>query len=127
MNDHDLKAIDIRIGANIRNRRVELGLTQQALAGQIGVSYQQIQKYETGANRVSAARLLDLAAALDSTFADLIADGAVVPAAEEHGGKRRAEIIIANLARQAPADVRSAVIGLLKAIVGDDAEATRPS
>lgn len=56
--------IDIEIGKRIRNRRWQLGVTQQAIAEKCGVKFQQIQKYETGMNRVSASRLWQIAAAL---------------------------------------------------------------
>lgn len=50
-------SLDQLIGERIRLRRTELGLTQDQLAAALGVSYQQVQKYENGANRISAARL----------------------------------------------------------------------
>ena len=53
----DLKTLERRIGLKIRERRLELGLTQQDLADNLGLSYQQVQKYETGLNRISAGRL----------------------------------------------------------------------
>ena len=53
----DLKTLERRIGLKIRQRRLELGLTQQDLADKLGLSYQQVQKYETGLNRISAGRL----------------------------------------------------------------------
>ena len=56
--------IDIHIGARIRRRRRIMGLTQQHLADACGVRFQQIQKYECGANRLLAHRLWDIAAAL---------------------------------------------------------------
>jgi transcriptional regulator with XRE-family HTH domain len=56
--------IDLHLGRRLRRRRRLLGLTQQQLAGQVGVRFQQIQKYECGANRISAARLWELAEAL---------------------------------------------------------------
>lgn len=56
--------IERLVGRRIRERRVQLGLTQQQLATMIGVTYQQTHKYERGVNRVSAARLHDLAGAL---------------------------------------------------------------
>lgn len=49
--------IDEHVGMRIRQRRWMLGMTQQQLAEQVGIKFQQIQKYETGANRVSASRL----------------------------------------------------------------------
>ena len=61
--------VDIAIGARIRTRREELRITQAQLAAGAGVTFQQIQKYERGVNRVSAARLLQIAAVLKSTGA----------------------------------------------------------
>jgi len=60
MNDE----IDVHLGRRLRRRRRLLGLTQQQLAGACGVRFQQIQKYECAANRMSAARLWQLAEVL---------------------------------------------------------------
>ena len=57
--------IDLHVGKRLRRRRRLLGLTQQQLAESVGIRFQQIQKYECGANRVSASRLFELAEALD--------------------------------------------------------------
>lgn len=57
-------AVDVHVGKRIRHRRWTLGTTQQQLADKVGIKFQQIQKYETGANRVSASRLWDIAGAL---------------------------------------------------------------
>ena len=57
--------IDMHLGKRLRRRRRLLGLTQQQLAGAVGVRFQQIQKYECGANRISAARLWALSEALE--------------------------------------------------------------
>ncbi|HEY9217596.1 MAG TPA: helix-turn-helix transcriptional regulator [Phenylobacterium sp.] len=56
--------IDVHLGKRLRRRRRLLGLTQQQLAGACGVRFQQIQKYECGANRISASRLWQLSEAL---------------------------------------------------------------
>ena len=56
--------IDRHVGAKIRERRIMLGLTQQELAEKVGTIPQQVHKYETGANRIDAARLYLLAQAL---------------------------------------------------------------
>lgn len=56
--------IDLHVGKRLRRRRRLLGLTQQSLAEEVGIRFQQIQKYECGANRVSAARLFELSEAL---------------------------------------------------------------
>ncbi|MDR3513691.1 MAG: helix-turn-helix transcriptional regulator [Caulobacteraceae bacterium] len=57
--------IDLHLGKRLRRRRRLLGLTQQQLAAAVGVRFQQIQKYECGANRISAARLWSLSEALE--------------------------------------------------------------
>lgn len=57
--------VDVHVGKRVRHRRWLIGMTQQQLAEQVGIKFQQIQKYETGANRISASRLWDIADALD--------------------------------------------------------------
>ena len=57
--------VDVHVGKRIRHRRWLVGMTQQQLAEHVGIKFQQIQKYETGANRVSASRLWDIATALE--------------------------------------------------------------
>ena len=57
--------IDLHLGKRLRRRRRLLGLTQQQLASVVGIRFQQIQKYECGANRISAARLWQLSEALE--------------------------------------------------------------
>lgn len=57
--------VDEHVGKRIRHRRWLAGVTQQQLAEKVGIKFQQIQKYETGANRVSASRLWDIAEALE--------------------------------------------------------------
>lgn len=57
--------IDVNVGRRMRQRRWMLGMTQQQLAQNVGIKFQQIQKYETGANRVSASRLWDISDALE--------------------------------------------------------------
>ena len=56
--------VDVHVGKRIRHRRWLVGMTQQQLAEKVGIKFQQIQKYETGMNRVSASRLWDIATAL---------------------------------------------------------------
>ncbi|MFD1342399.1 helix-turn-helix domain-containing protein [Litorisediminicola beolgyonensis] len=56
--------VDVHVGKRIRHRRWLVGMTQQQLAERVGIKFQQIQKYETGANRVSASRLWDISDAL---------------------------------------------------------------
>lgn len=70
--------IDRHVGLRIRLRRKELGVSQERLADSIGLTFQQIQKYERAANRVSASKLWEMAQALDAPvayFYDGLEDG----------------------------------------------------
>lgn len=53
----DIHPVDVYVGAMIRKRRKELGLSQQGLAEALGITFQQVQKYESGFNRISASKL----------------------------------------------------------------------
>lgn len=59
--------VDVHIGRRLRLRRTVLGMRQDELARSVGITFQQLQKYETGENRVSASRLYQLAEELDTT------------------------------------------------------------
>jgi DNA-binding Xre family transcriptional regulator len=64
--------IDRKIGALMRARRLELGVAQQKLAADLGITFQQVQKYEKGVNRVAASTLIRVARALDCKITDLV-------------------------------------------------------
>ncbi|PIT68457.1 helix-turn-helix domain-containing protein [Bartonella tribocorum] len=66
--------IDISIGTRIRHRRIAMGLSQKTLGSFLGVSFQQIQKYEKGLNRVSAKCLLEIAQKLQVPMSFFYAD-----------------------------------------------------
>lgn len=57
--------VDQRLGQRLRARRLEIGLSQEKLADLLGLTFQQVQKYEKGVNRIAASRMLDIARALD--------------------------------------------------------------
>jgi transcriptional regulator with XRE-family HTH domain len=57
--------VDVHVGKRVRHRRWMVGMTQQQLAEKVGIKFQQIQKYETGMNRISASRLWDISEALE--------------------------------------------------------------
>ena len=61
--------VDVHVGSAIRKLRRDAGMTQQQLAEMVGIKFQQIQKYETGMNRISASRLWDIADAMGVTIA----------------------------------------------------------
>ena len=87
--------IDRHLGKRLRQRRRTLGLTQQQIAEAVGVRFQQIQKYECGANRISAARLWLLAKALEapvSAFFDGLSDEQAAAAAAEDESEHRRRV-----------------------------------
>jgi len=58
--------VDVHVGGRVRQRRTLLGLSQEKLGEALGLTFQQVQKYERGTNRVSASRLFDLSRVLDT-------------------------------------------------------------
>ncbi len=58
-------SVDVHVGQRVRQRRYLAGMTQQQLAERVGTKAQQIQKYETGTNRISASRIWDIAAVME--------------------------------------------------------------
>ena len=71
--------IDIAVGARVRIRRRWLGLSQTQLAQASGITFQQVQKYERAANRISASRLVQIAATLKTTVAALVGEDGSAP------------------------------------------------
>jgi transcriptional regulator with XRE-family HTH domain len=83
--EHRPSPIDVHVGSRIRLRRTLLGMSQERLGEALGLTFQQVQKYERGVNRVGASRLFDLARVLDvpiSFFFDDMPD----QLAGAHGG-----------------------------------------
>ncbi|MBX3480125.1 MAG: helix-turn-helix transcriptional regulator [Caulobacter sp.] len=107
--------VDIHVGRRIRARRKALGVTQEGLAEALALTFQQIQKYERGANRVSASKLFAIAEALETPvgwfFEGLETGGHTAPAAgvadrlhAETGGREMADAWLAL-----PPDARAAL------------------
>jgi transcriptional regulator with XRE-family HTH domain len=84
-------ALELTIGARMRARRRQLGLSQTDLAQRLGVSFQQVQKYERGANRVAASTLVAAAVALSTSVAWLVG--------EEGGGRDEDDELFVALAQ----------------------------
>src|ERR1700731_2436639 len=79
--------IDVEVGGRIRTRRLLLGMNQQALGDALDLTFQQVQKYEHGANRVSASRLAAVARGLAVPISYFCAD----PAIGRRGAARRGQ------------------------------------
>jgi transcriptional regulator with XRE-family HTH domain len=129
--------VDLHVGARIRLRRRMQGVSQEKLADALGLTFQQVQKYERGANRVSASKLYEIAAALRAPVAYFF-DGLADPCAEDdqaetarpsdeqtlHTFLMTAEgLELARLFPKVPRGrVRRRVLELLSAIVNDDGD-----
>ncbi len=114
--------MDIALGAAVRIRRRTIGMSQEALAEQCGVSFQQIQKYENGANRISFSRLVQIARALQCRVVDLM-DVLDEPTRETSGEvdvltRMRTPGAIELLAafEQLGPEARSSLVSLLRAV-----------
>ena len=80
--------VDEAVGRAIKARRVALGLTQEKLALALGLTFQQVQKYEKGTNRVSASRLQQIAGVLGTSMAALMPQEDASPVALDNAGSR---------------------------------------
>lgn len=111
--------VDVHVGRRLRIRRVIQGMSQTALAEQLGLTFQQLQKYESGANRVSASRLWQIAQILDVPVQwffmglDNEADDDVGP--EPLSTKRETLELVRNV-QACPPDVQKRLRALLHAI-----------
>ncbi len=118
-----MNKIDVLVGQRIRARRYALGISQTELGDAIGVKFQQIQKYETGANRVSASRLWAVAEKLGVDvlyFFDGIRPAADGPTTEpvDHMDflSDQDAILVMELFRKLPHPQRSAVLSFMRSL-----------
>lgn len=95
--------IDVAVGARIRIRRRWLGQSQTALATALGITFQQVQKYERGTNRVSASMLVKIAAKLETSVAALVG---------EDGSAQPEPLILAQLATPGATELLAAFAGI---------------
>ena len=92
--------VDVHVGVRARMRRTLLGMTQTNLADALGLTFQQVQKYESGKNRISASRLCDLCRVLDVSIEYFFEDMPPEVAASSSDTKRRGKA--KKLPRQEP-------------------------
>jgi transcriptional regulator with XRE-family HTH domain len=129
--------VDRHVGLRIRMRRKELNISQEKLAEALGLTFQQVQKYERAANRVSASKLFEIARALNASVAYFyeglsVTDEFEAPAApnlEAHAFLLTAEgSELANLfPKLGRSRVRRKVLELVRAIVGAEHEPEAPA
>jgi transcriptional regulator with XRE-family HTH domain len=125
--------LDIALGSRVRLRRKELGLSQDQLARAVGITFQQVQKYEHGANRISFSRLAEIADALDCSVSDLIGN---LDKSKSSGSFSRQ---VAYLAEPGASDLleayasidspkrRRAILNLARHLANDQGETARPA
>ena len=105
--------LDVAIGASIRVRRKQAGISQDMLAEKCGVSFQQVQKYENGTNRISFSRLVQIAHALGLRVSELVGD------IDEAAGLNPAEAtILTDLGVSGATDLLRDFAGLSPALRG---------
>ena len=119
--NHTPDPIDVEVGRRIRLRRKALGMPMSAIADHIGVSYQQQQKYERGANRVSASMLVRIAAKLETTVAALVGeDGEHKRAPDDLATFMHspAGLRLAEAAKGLPSHAQAALVNVARAMGG---------
>jgi transcriptional regulator with XRE-family HTH domain len=112
--------INIYIGQRLRERRVALGMSQTALGNRLGISFQQIQKYEKGVNALSPDRLIEVAQALDVHFTYFF-DGydstmASVEKVADARGEGRLLLKLMQLLKEIPTHQRAPLMHLIMAM-----------
>jgi transcriptional regulator with XRE-family HTH domain len=127
--------VDLYVGARIRMRRKLLGVSQERLAEQLGLTFQQVQKYERGANRVSASKLHAIGTALSAPVAYFFEGFGGGAAANSGAGEPDSSAFVHELVmtpegmelaalfpRLKRAKVRRRILDLVRALVEDDSE-----
>jgi transcriptional regulator with XRE-family HTH domain len=133
--------VDIHVGSRVRFRRMLLGMSQEKLGERLGLTFQQVQKYEKGVNRIGASRLFDLSQVLQVPIQFFYeeAPGTLEQGAGEHGrgfAERGSESYIVEFlntrdglemnkafVRIQDVKVRRAIVELVRQLAGDDKEA----
>ena len=132
--DRSPNPIDVHVGERVRRRRRALGVSQEQLADKLGLTFQQVQKYERGANRISCSKLYQIASALQAHIAyffdglpDPVRAMGVAedsPAAFVHDLPLTPEerLFIGSLSRIESKQVRKRLLELVKSLVDSSAE-----
>ena len=114
--------LDAMVGAKVRVFRINRGISQTTLAEQLGVTFQQVQKYEKGTNRIGASRLSQIATALDISVAELFEPSNEKTSEIDSPFKMLAEPgalrVLKAYVRTADPAVRRAIVNLIEGIAG---------
>jgi transcriptional regulator with XRE-family HTH domain len=130
--------IDVHVGSRVRLRRMLLGMSQEKLAERLGLTFQQVQKYEKGVNRIGASRLFDLSHVLGVPVQFFYEDAPISAAGESGAGaagfaERSAEREVVNFlnsregieltkafVRISDPKVRRSILELVRALAGEE-------
>lgn len=119
--------VDVHVGARLRARRVELGISQERLGESLGFAAQQIQKYERAANRISASKLFEIADVLQVPVAyffeglpskHLPRELQLSPEAREALANQDVVLLVESFAQVEPGPMRRQLVELVKAMAG---------
>jgi transcriptional regulator with XRE-family HTH domain len=113
------RKIDEQVGNQLRTGRLIRGLSQQALAEQVDLTFQQLQKYERGTNRISASVLYEFSHILKIPFEDFFAGLPTAPRTPLLGGLEKDHYTLIRLYDSAPETIKGPLLKLLQAIVED--------
>lgn len=113
--------VDVYVGQRVRMRRVMCGLSQTALANRIGLTFQQLQKYESGMNRISASKLWLIAQELDAPVQWFFTDAVVGKSPTAEFGTKRETLELVRNFMNIPAESRKHFLALARS-VGPEAE-----
>ena len=129
--------IDVHVGGRVRLRRMLIGMSQEKLGVALGLTFQQIQKYERGANRIGSSRLFRISQLLDvpvSFFFDdmpgvIVGGGGGLREAgqtrfeADYFGRRESQELLCNYYRISDTAVRKRLLSLVKAVAASEAGA----
>ena len=128
--DETIHPVDRHVGRRVQEKRLNLGLTQTALANAVGVSFQQVQKYEKGTNRVSASKLFEIALFMKEEIAFFF-DGvplqqpgmaeAAAPGFAHDFPMTKQSLEIAKLAPRLPLRKQKAVVQIMREMLDEGA------
>ena len=121
--------IDVAVGSRVRIRRRQMDMSQTALAKALGVTFQQVQKYERGTNRISASMLVRIGSTLGVTVADLVGKDDVEATDESTYAQLSASDVvelISAFAQIRDAEARRAVIAIVRTLGGVSSAAKAP-
>ena len=120
--------IDKHVGSRVRMRRMMLGMSQEKLGGALSLTFQQVQKYEKGTNRVSASKLFEMAEFMkvgipfffDGYTSATVGVAEEAPAFDHEHRPTKTSVEITRLAPRLPARKQKLILDMMRDMLGDD-------